>query len=106
MTCLDIKGIAGTPMRVLLIRTGEKSPHSPTVAKEDLVEFYDYRYNGPRFTPDGQLITTYYTSTLTRNAGTPTGGLDLYGSEPSWKINGQTFKLVLDWIAYHQYKQP
>lgn len=103
---IDITGIQGTPMRVLLVPAEEVRPNHPDAkpAKEGLVEFYDGRYS---HTPDGQFITCYYASTLKdSNAGIPIGGLDLHGGEPSWKIDGRTMRLVLDWIAYHQYVKP
>ena len=101
---IDITGVQGTPMRALLVPADEVRPNHPdaTPAKEALVEFYDGRYP---HTPDGQFITCYYISTLINN--TPTvGGLDLHGGEPSWKIDGRTMRLVLDWIAYHQSVKP
>jgi hypothetical protein len=103
---IDITGALGTPMRVLLIPAGEPYPNHPGVepAKEDLVEFYDGRYP---HTPDGQFISRYYSSTLLNShTGVPTGGLDLMGYEPAWKIDGRTMKLVLDWVSYHQYLKP
>ena len=103
---IDITGVQGTPMRALLVPAEEVRPNSPYAKpdKEDLVEFYDGRYP---HTPDGQFITCYYTSTLLgSHAGIPVGGLDLHGGEPSWKLDGRAMKLVLDWIAYHQYVKP
>ena len=103
---IDIFGALGTPMRAVLIPAGEAYPNHPNVppAKEDLVEFYDGRYP---HTPDGQFISRYYTSTLMEShAGIPTGGLDLMGYVPTWKIDGRTLRMVLDWVAYHQYVKP
>jgi hypothetical protein len=67
-------------------------------SKEDTIEFYDSRYP---HTPDGQFITRYYVSTLSlKDYGRPQGsGLDLYGSEPDWKIDGRVFAMVRDWAA-------
>lgn len=101
---IDIIGVHGTPMRVLLIPIHEVSPNFAVAATEDLVEFYDGRYP---HTPDGQFITRYYASTLQNNhTGIPVGGLDLMGYESSWKVDGRTMKMILDWIAYHQYVKP
>jgi hypothetical protein len=101
---IDITGVQGTPMRAVLIPAHETSLNFAVTATEDLIEFYDGRYP---HTSDGQFITRYYASTLLdSHAGIPAGGLDLMGYESSWKIDGRTLKMVLDWIAYHQYVKP
>jgi len=103
---LDVQGVTGVPIRVVIIPVKEASPNFPHVKREDedLIEFYDRRY---QHTPDGQFITRYFTSTLLETqAGIPVGGLDLYGGESAWKIDGRTMKTVRDWIMYHQYVKP
>ena len=103
---IDIQGHTGIPIRALLIPANETSPNFPdsTVAKEDTIEFYDSRYP---HTPDGQFITRYLASTLKDScAGIPAGGLDMMGYIEAWKLDGRAMKLVLDWIAYHQYIKP
>jgi hypothetical protein len=97
---IDVKGVAGNPIRVLLIPKGNKCPYiiSDIPCHVDTVQFYDLKYT-ENFTPDGQYIGAYYSSTLIEK--TPNTGLDLYGSEPSWKINASTFSLIQDWLLYH-----
>ena len=98
---IDIQGSTGSPMRVLLIPAGEACSNHLHLgvdpSEADLVEFYDGRYP---HTPDGQFISRYYASTLLEDPHTV--GLDLMGYEPSWKVDGKTMKLVLNWITYHQ----
>ena len=98
---IDITGVQGTPMRAVLIPAHETSPNFAVTATEDLIEFYDGRYP---HTPDGQFITRYYVLTLLEHdKGHAITGLDMMGYEPAWKIDGRAMRLVLDWIAYHQY---
>lgn len=92
---IDVKGIQNTPMRVIL----EKK-----ISSRDLISFYDLRYC-PKFGPNGQHIATYYLETLLENINS-TRGLDLYGSEPFWKIDADTYKLVLNWAQYHTLRDP
>lgn len=104
---IDILGVTGTPMRVLLVPAGEQRPNHPDakVVNEALVEFYDGRYN---HTPDGQFIAEYYVSTVLKdNASLRNFGLDLMGYTisfpglPEWKINARTVGMVYDWLVYH-----
>jgi hypothetical protein len=100
---IDILGINGTPMRVLLVSANEQRPNHPTAspAKKDTVEFYDTRYP---HTPDGQFIVEYYLETLQQSDRF--SGLYLYGDEANWKIDARTKCMVLDWAAYHTYIRP
>jgi hypothetical protein len=101
---IDIKGVQGTPIRAVLVPAGELNPSSPThVNDRAYVQFYDGQHS---FTPDGQFITEYYVSTLVRaplltSREAPSNGLDLYGSEPCWKIDGPTMTLLVEWLKYH-----
>jgi hypothetical protein len=97
MKVLDINGVAG-PMRVLFVPKGEPSPHhkSSENQTDSVVEFYDSRYP---HTPDGQFISRYYASTLLEDEGM-CHGMDLYGGEKDWKINGPEIELVRGWVRY------
>lgn len=95
---IDVNGVNGNPIRVLLMPNIVSTPE-----ETNMVQFYDLRYI-KGFTPDGQLISSYHLSTLT--AGASGTGLDMYGDQPSWKIDARTFSLVKDWLAYHTYVKP
>jgi len=95
---LDVFGIQITPMRVIFVPKGSSYPNlkSNEISSRNSLEFYDFRY---KHTPDGQFISRYYLSTL--NEGRDHRyGLDLMGGVDSWKIDAQTFNLVLVWANY------
>lgn len=67
------------------------------------VSFFDATYAGdPRFTEHGQFVASYYADTLLHNwltrAPTYTGGLDLCGHEPVWKLDADTMNVVRAWL--------
>jgi hypothetical protein len=93
---IDLTGIQGTPIRAVFIPAGEVFPYPHPVDDRAYIQFYDGRYS---FSPDGQFITEYYVSTLLESPGP--NGLDLYGSEPCWKIDGPTMTLLVEWLKYH-----
>ena len=97
---IDILGINGTPMRVLLVPANEQSPNHPgrPVDTKDLIEFYDSRYDQ---TPDGQFISAYFLKTLQQD-NSSRYGIDLMTSEANWKIDGHTQDVVMEWAAYHK----
>lgn len=105
---IDIRGHKGTPMRAIYVQQGEACPNHPTeLAMRGFVEFYDLRH---MHTPDGQFITRYdldtYMNGWCGDGGYDCGrGLDLYGSEPDWKIGADTRQLIGEWIKYLTYKQ-
>ena len=98
---IDIRGIKGTPMRVIYVQPGGKSPnYEAEPGRYGLVEFYDLRYN---HTPDGQFITRYLPDTYME--GHDSGrGLDLVGYEADWKIGADTRLIIGQWINYLTYK--
>lgn len=90
---IDVRGQNGTPMRVI---------YYVHLGRHGLVEFYDLRH---MHTPDGQFITRYdldtYMNGWQGDGGYDCGrGLDLYSSEPDWKINADTRMIIGDWIKY------
>lgn len=107
---MDVKGCQNTPIRAVLIPAGEPSPGGDPNGiwdKKPVVEFYDLRHAGPKFTPEGQLITRYYLSTLIDpQYKSRDSGLCLWGSEPSWAIDSHTFSQVRDWALYLTYEKP
>jgi hypothetical protein len=105
---IDIRGIKGTPMRVIYVQPGDKSPNYATEpGRHGLVEFYDLRYD---HTPDGQFITRYLPDTYMKgwqgDGGYDCGrGLDLQCNIPDWKIGADTRLIVGQWINYLTYNQ-
>jgi hypothetical protein len=101
--CIDVKGINGTPLRVICVPKGEKSPNCAEAPNpQGLVEFYDLCHP---HTPNGQFIARYdlntYMNGWNGNSSYNCGyGLDLYGSEPNWKISANTRTFLGDWIKY------
>jgi hypothetical protein len=68
---------------------------------EPMVEFYDTRYRGSRFTAYGQFVSRYYVGTLlgTLPHSRPvTDGIDLCGGVSDWKIDADTMADVLAWL--------
>lgn len=61
------------------------------------VEFYDTRYV-EGFTPLGQFVSRYFVDTILAMAAF--GGLHLLTSEPSWKIDGQSMRVVREWLSH------
>jgi hypothetical protein len=55
------------------------------------VEFYDARHP---FTPLGQFVSRYFVDDILDS----TAGLDLYGGEPSWKIDPAAMYVVRRWL--------
>ena len=104
---IDILGINGTPMRVLLIPANEQSVNflDRPVNNKPILEFYDSRYD---VTPDGQFISEYYVETLEKQRdclyGTIETGLDLYSDVANWKISAFTLSLILNWVSLHSQK--
>lgn len=99
VSVLDVTADNGVPFRVVHL-----PPCLPTDEKRTIVTFYDRRHAGAgaAFTPDGQRVATYYTETLLGldERGSGSGGLDLYGGEPSWKVDAETMRLVRSWLAH------
>jgi hypothetical protein len=63
------------------------------------VEFYDTRY---MHTSRGQFVSRYYVATILGDDGygSGTGGLDLMGYEPSWKIDAAAMDVVRAWLRH------
>ena len=85
------------PFTVRLVETGDVYGLNDCLThdkEESLVEFYDQRYS---HTPYGQFVNRYTINTVLQI----NSGLDLYTSEPSWKVNKEQIQEVKDWL-----KQP
>ena len=100
---MDVKGANGkTNLRALLIPLKEPNPNFPTLTdpSHNLIEFYDLRYIGPRFSPDGQFISRYHLNSLKECSA----GLCLEGGIPDWAIKGKALSQILDWASYLIYQ--
>lgn len=99
---IDVLGHAG-PIRAVFIPERMPSPNFPGVTMDanNIVEFYDLRYAGPKFTPDGQFITRYYAATLLEPLKTQENrGLCLNGGVSDWSLGPRPYSVVLIWLAY------
>lgn len=99
---LDVITEAGVPFRVVVGR--RHVLHSGWTSVNVVVAFYDRRYAGERFEAHGQFVSDYAPDTLLGldpwDRGDRKGlGLDLWGGEPSWRIDGATMDLVRAWLA-------
>ena len=57
---------------------------------EPLIEFYS--------ADTDQFVSDYYVSTLLESPNKRSSGLDLWGDVASWKISGQDYMDILDWV--------
>ena len=92
----------GQPWTIRVIDIGDKYGREDCLtydAKEPVVEFYDadhpHTIDAPSGTVLGQFVSRYYISTICDGS---TGGLDLMGYEPKWKINALTMDSVRAYI--------
>ena len=67
---------------------------------EPMIEFYDWKYSEPgpasvqyKHGARGQFVSRYMAGTLSEHPGN--FGLDLYGSEPMWKVDAEALAPVL-----------
>jgi len=95
----------GTRWNVRTVPAGERCgrhPDYPTIASKDLIVFYDANDATPE-RPHGQMVGSYFIDGLDPDGsgqgvdGLTTRGLDIYGSEPAWKVDGESLRGVLGW---------
>jgi hypothetical protein len=100
-----IRAANGVPFMAHLVPAGGAYGASGSLtAGRDMIEFYDARYEhkdvgttGRR----GQFVTRYYVAdVLDRRdrSGYPDVGLDLYGGEPAWEIDGASMAEIRGWL--------
>jgi len=92
----------GQPWTIRVLDIGDKYGREDCLtydADEPVVEFYDadhpHTIDAPSGTVLGQFVARYYISTICDGS---TGGLDLMGYEPKWKINALTMDSVRAYI--------
>jgi hypothetical protein len=100
----------GVPFACVIVRQGDRYGLDFCLVNEGetLVEFWDLRYgHGPIHEGAeivGQFVARYLVPTLLDTDTWSTGrvgeraGLDLYGGEPSWKIDQATAAAFVAWI--------
>lgn len=106
---LDFTADNGVPFRARVVlpgddygafRKGEWALKAEPDAKP-LIEFYDQRHNHG---PHGQFVSRYYLETLqesvVQNAKSQSG-LDLFGGEPSWKLDNASVAQAVEWAQAH-----
>ena len=82
------------PFTVRIVETGDVYGLNDCLThdkEESMVEFYDQRYS---HTPYGQFINRYNMDTILKTES----GIDLYTSEPTWKVNKEQIQEVKDWL--------
>jgi len=93
---IDITAANGVPFRIIHIPAGMRSPNR---AQRDgygaIIEFYDARYMGERFSPDGQFVSSYSSDTIADVAS----GLCLDMGVPDWQIDAEAMRVVAAWLA-------
>jgi hypothetical protein len=67
----------------------------PTVEFYDMTHARNPDYQNSSIWKNGQFVSSYYAATLMER---PTGGLDLMGYEPVWKIDARAMDKVRAWI--------
>lgn len=67
----------------------------PIVRFYDMTHAEDPHYANTSIKNTGQFVSSYFASTLMER---PTGGLDLMGHEPAWKIDARAMDKVRAWI--------
>jgi hypothetical protein len=76
---MDVKGVTGKPIRV-------------EFEFDDGVKFYN---------SNGQFIADYNLDTILEVEH----GLNLYMSEPDWKVDGRWMSIIKDWLSYHMFRR-
>jgi hypothetical protein len=86
------KGPLGNTFNVVLIPAGDTSRSAKYPTKQVTVEFYDTRYSHTGY---GQFVSGYWLSTFLPDW--PSGGLDLMGNVPAWKVSAEGMAAI--WCA-------
>lgn len=93
-----VDATTGVPWLVKVVRTGERygvldregNRGIINATHERLIEFWDKRFpHDPVYR--AQFVSCYYEGTLKAH----TGGLDLHGGEPQWKLDAESLRIVV-----------
>ncbi|AXG66315.1 hypothetical protein SEA_ANNADREAMY_232 [Streptomyces phage Annadreamy] len=93
---IDVLAENGVPFRAVFFPFGESENYPSVNTGEPMVEFYDKRY--VNHTPDGQFTGARYNLSDLFEDRKPFSGLILDGGVESWRIDGDTFELVVRWL--------
>ncbi len=83
---------------VRIVNTGDKYGRKDQLTndKQQMVEFYDSRYDHADWMGRGQFVSRYYTSTILN--GQYTNGLSLNGGIPAWTVSADGMKQVVEFL--------
>ena len=83
---------------VRIVNTGDKYGRFDCLTndKDQMVEFYDTRYNHESDMGRGQFVSRYYTSTILN--GQYPNGLCLDGGIPEWSVSADGMKKVIEYL--------
>jgi len=84
---------------VRIVNTGDKYGRDDclTNEKEQMVEFYDSRFDHKSSMGRGQFVSRYYTSTILK--GDYKDGLCLDGGIPEWTVSPDGMKKVVEFLS-------
>lgn len=87
---------------VRIVNTGDKYGLNDCLVneKEQIIEFYDCRYNHQCDMGRGQFVSRYYTSTIL-GSDYPRG-LCLDGGVSAWTVSAEGMKQVIDYLREQQ----
>ena len=91
---IDVVTDRGVPFRVTF---GKREYRDGTYSPYEVVSFYDFRYAGKDFGPNGQFVSDYNPETLLERQGGY--GLCLNGDYADWTIDGTTMFLIRVWLV-------
>jgi len=97
---LRITNLEGRHFNVRILKAGDRYGRDDCLVHDagmPSVEFFDATYEGTSHGPLGQFTTgRYYVDTILE--GPRLQGLNLYGAEPVWNIDGEAMGIVRDWL--------
>lgn len=83
---------------IRIVNTGDKYGRDDclTNEKEQMVEFYDRRFDHKSSMGRGQFVSRYYTNTIL--SGEYPDGLCLDGGIPEWTVSAEGMKQVVEYL--------
>ena len=83
---------------VRIVNTGDKYGRNDCLTndKQQMVEFYDSRYDHSDCMGRGQFVSRYYTSTILSSEYA--NGLSLDGGIPAWSVSADGMKQVVEFL--------
>lgn len=83
---------------VRIVNTGDKYGRNDCLTNdnEQLIEFYDTRFNHKSSMGRGQFVSRYYTSTIL--GGDYSNGLCLDGGIPEYTVSPESMKQIVEYL--------